>query len=152
VNDDHDVDRSAPVVAASEIAVAAPPDTVWEVLAAIDQWPSWNPDVKWASLEGDVAEGTRFRWKSGPGTITSILQRVERPRLIAWSGRTFGIDAVHVWRLEPGNAGTRVRTEESFHGVFARVFRRWLQKTLARTLDQGLRHLKAEAERRAVVL
>jgi uncharacterized protein YndB with AHSA1/START domain len=143
------IDERAPVVEASEILIAAPPETVWDVLAAIESWPAWNPDVKWASVEGEIAAGTRFRWKTGPGMVTSTLQRVERPRLIVWTGRTFGIDAVHVWRLEPRDGGTLVRTEESFGGVLARLFRRPLRKTLTRALESGLRHLKAEAERRA---
>jgi uncharacterized protein YndB with AHSA1/START domain len=143
------VDEGAPVVGASEIVIAAPPETVWDVLAALDRWPSWNPDVKSVSVEGEIAEGTRFRWKTGPGTVTSTLQRVERPRLIAWTGRTLGIDAVHVWRLEPRDGTTLVRTEESFAGVVARLFRWPLRKTLTGGLENGLRHLKAEAERRA---
>ncbi len=143
------VDEHAPVVGSAEILISADPETVWDVLAAIDGWPAWNPDVKWVSIEGDITEGTQFRWKSGPGTLTSTLRRLERPSLIAWTGRTFGIDAVHVWRFEPRNGGAFVRTEESFDGVVARLFRRPLRKTLAGALEGGLRHLKAEAERRA---
>jgi hypothetical protein len=143
------IDHSAPVVGASEIEIAAAPETVWDVLATIEAWPAWNPDVKSVSVEGEIAEGTKFRWKAGPGTITSTLRRVERPRLIAWTGRTFGIDAVHVWRLEAQDGSTLVRTEETFDGLLARLFRRPLRKTLAAGLESGLRHLKAEAERRA---
>lgn len=47
------IDESAPVVAASEIEVGAGSETVWAVLAAIERWPSWNPDVKWVSLRGE---------------------------------------------------------------------------------------------------
>jgi ligand-binding SRPBCC domain-containing protein len=137
------------VVATSEIVISAPAETVWDVLASIDAWPAWNPDVKWVSVKGDVVEGTQFRRKSGPGTVTSTLRWVERPRLIAWTGRTFGIDAVHVWRLEPQDGATFVRTEESFDGPLRACFRRSLRKTLDATLESGLRHLKIEAERRA---
>jgi hypothetical protein len=142
-------DPRAPVSGAREIAISADSETVWDVLAGIDHWPAWNPDVKWVSIEGDVVEGTRFRWKSGSGTLTSTLRRVNRPRLIAWTGRIFGIDAVHVWRFEPHDGGTLVRTEESFDGLVARILRRPLRKTLARALENGLRQLKVEAERRA---
>jgi uncharacterized protein YndB with AHSA1/START domain len=83
-------DARAPVIGAREIVISADPETVWEVLAGIDRWPAWNPDVKWVSVEGDVVEGTQFRWKSGSGTLTSTLRRVEPPRLIAWTGRIFG--------------------------------------------------------------
>jgi hypothetical protein len=60
-----------------------------------------------------------------------------------------GIDAVHVWRLEPQDGATFVRTEESFDGLVARLFRRSLRKRLDATLESGLRHIKIEAERRA---
>jgi uncharacterized protein YndB with AHSA1/START domain len=143
------IDRAAPVVGASEIVIEAPPDTVWDVLTAIEHWPSWNPDVKEVSIEGAVAPGTQFRWKAGPGTITSTLQHVDRPHVIAWTGRTFGMNAFHVWRLETENGATRLRTEETFDGLLARLFRRRMQKTLTDSLESGLRHLKAEAERRA---
>jgi hypothetical protein len=45
------------------------------------------------SIQGDLAEGSVFRWKAGAGTITSTIQRVEPPRLIAWTGGTLGIRA-----------------------------------------------------------
>jgi hypothetical protein len=43
-----------------------------------------------------------------------------------------------------------VLTEESYEGLVARLFRRPLQNALDRALDNGLRHLKVEVERRAV--
>jgi uncharacterized protein YndB with AHSA1/START domain len=149
VSSEPTIDPSAPVAGASEILIDAPPDTVWDGLTAIDDWPSWNPEVKEASLEGPVSSGTQFRWKAGPGTITSTLQHVDRPHVIAWTGRTFGMNAFHVWRLEPNNGATRVQTEETFDGLMARLFRRRLSKTLTTSLESGLRHLKTEAERRA---
>jgi hypothetical protein len=143
------IDRSAPVAGAAETSIGALPEIVWDVLLAIEDWPSWNPDVKEASLEGAVAPGTQFRWKSGPGTIVSTLQHVDRPRLVAWTGKTFGVKAFHVWRLEPRDEATLVRTEETFDGVVARLFRGRMHKMLTDGLENGLRHLKAEAERRA---
>ena len=110
------VNERAPVVGSSEIEIASPPQAVWDVLTAFERWPSWNPDVKSMSVRGGVAVGSQFRWKSGPGTITSTIRRVEPPRLIAWTGRTLGIKAIHVWTLEPRDDNTFVRTEESLEG------------------------------------
>jgi uncharacterized protein YndB with AHSA1/START domain len=132
----------------SEIEIAAPPETVWDVLTAIERWPSWNPDVKSVSMEGPAAEGSVFRWKAGPGTITPTIRRVEPPRLIAWTGKTLGIKAIHFYRLEPRDGKTLVRSEESYEGLVARLLRGTLQKTLDRALADGLRYLKNEAEQR----
>jgi uncharacterized protein YndB with AHSA1/START domain len=141
------VARDAPVLAFAELEIDAPVDIVWDTLTAIDEWPAWNPDVKAASLHGPVAAGSTFRWKAGPATISSTIERVERPTLIAWSGATLGIRAIHVWRLQPLDGRTRASTEESYSGLVARVLRRPLQKTLDKALGDGIRHLKAEAER-----
>ena len=140
---------NAPVVAAGAIEIAAQPEVVWDVMAAIDRWPSWNPDVKWASLDGELTAGSKFRWKAGPGTITSTLRCVEPPRLLSWSGQTMGVDAIHVWRLEPHGGGTLVRTQESWEGLVAWVLRGRMQKMLEDAIAAGLHHLKAEAERRS---
>jgi uncharacterized protein YndB with AHSA1/START domain len=142
------VNKQAPVVGASETEIAAAPEVVWYVLTAIDRWPSWNPQVKSMDLQGAVAEGSQFRWKAGPGTITSTIQRVDPPRLIAWTGKTLGIDAIHEYRLEPRDGKTLVQTEESYEGLVARLFRVPLQMTLDSALEEGLGYLKAEAERR----
>jgi hypothetical protein len=72
--------------------------------------------------------------------------RVERPRLIAWTGKTLGIKAVRVWHFDPRNGKTFVRTEESYDGLVVRLFHRAIQKTLDRALADGLRYLKTEVE------
>jgi uncharacterized protein YndB with AHSA1/START domain len=144
-----EIDQKAPVKGASEVEIAAPPEVVWDVLTKFDAWPSWNPEVKSMSFQGELEPGSEFRWKAGPSKLVSTLQRVEAPRAIEWTGRTMGIKAFHIWRLEPRNGKTVVRTEESFDGVLARLLRGSLQKTLDKSLEEGLQHLKAESERRA---
>jgi hypothetical protein len=142
------IDVRAPVVGAAEIEISAEADLIWNVLTAFERWPTWNPDIESISMHGDVAVGSMFRWKAGRTKITSTIQEVEPPRQIAWTGRTLGIRAIHVWWLEPSDGVTLVLTEEAYEGLVARLFRRPLQKALDRALDRGLRHLKAEVERR----
>jgi hypothetical protein len=144
-----EVDRRAPAVARADTAVSAPPDVVWAVLSDIDAWPEWNPAVSSASLEGPLEAGTRFRWKAGPGSITSTLRIVEPSRTIGWTGTTLGIRAVHVHRLDERDAATNVTSEESWNGLLVRLLRRPLAKRLQAELESGLGHLKAKAERRA---
>lgn len=146
-----EINKDAPAVSYGEIQVDASPEIVWAVLTDIERWPSWNPDVKSASPAGPLAKGTQFRWKAGPGTITSTLQFVEPPHLIAWTGKTFGIKAVHVHRLEPQGDATIVKSEESWDGLVVRVLRGSMTKTLQKSTESGLRHLKTEAERRTAM-
>ncbi len=68
--------------------------------------------------------------------------------MIAWSGKTLGIKALNGWLLQPRGVDTIVWEEESFDGLIARIFRTPLQTSLRRSLQNGLQHLKAEAERR----
>lgn len=144
-----EVDRNAPVVAESRITIAAGPDVVWATIADFERWPLWNPEVKSMSLDGPVAEGTTFQWEAGPSTITSTLRCVDPPREIGWTGRTLGIDAVHVWRFEPSDGQTLATTAESWAGWLPRLIRGPMRKQLQTALDAGLTPLKAEAERRA---
>ena len=142
-----EVDHNAPAVVRAETVVAEPPDAVWRLISDIDSWPAWNPDVRSARLEGELAPGSTFRWKAGPGTIVSTLRSVEPEREIGWSGRTMGIDALHVYRLEPVGDGTRVVSEESWAGLPVRLLRARMRRTLERSLRTGLEHLEAAARR-----
>ena len=143
-----DIDRSAPAIAEGEIRIVAPPETVWEVIADVPAWPSWNPDVKTMRVEGPVAHGTTFRWKSGSSSLVSTLKVVDPPREIAWTGVTMGIHAVHVFQFEPSDGGTRARSAESFRGLIPTVLRGYSRNVLQRGIDRMLALLKEEAERR----
>jgi hypothetical protein len=87
---------------------------------------------------GAVQPGTTFSWKSGPGTITSTFQLVDRPTELAWTGKTLGIPAIHVYRLRPSDqrlGHTVVWTEESWSGLLARLLRRRFTTTLKTAID-----------------
>jgi len=143
------IDRSAAATAAGETQIDADPQAVFSVIAAIDDWPAWNPDVKSAKLEGPLRSGTAFRWKSGPGTIASTLQVVNPPTEIGWTGKTMGIKATHVFRFEPNDGGTLAHSEESFEGLIPRLLPGYSRKTLDKAIKGVLSQLKTEAERRA---
>ena len=145
------INEDAPAIARSEVEVEADPETVWEVLCDIDHWPDWNPEVRTADLSGPLEPGTVFHWRSGQATITSTICEVDRPHVLAWTGRSFGMNAIHVFRLEESDGKTVVTTEELWDGLAARLLRGWSQKALQTTIDGGPIYLKAEAERRATV-
>jgi uncharacterized protein YndB with AHSA1/START domain len=144
-----DIDRSAPVLARSEIRIASDPETVWATLTDFSGWPGWKTDIRSMRFDGRLEPGTTFRWKAGGVAITSTLREIDPPASIAWTGSAFGIAAVDTFRLRPVEGGTEIVEEESWPGLLPRLLRSRLAWTLQSSLDQGLQSLKAEAERRA---
>jgi hypothetical protein len=144
-----EINRSAPAIAEGRLQINADPHTVFSVIAAIAEWPSWNPDVKSVQIDDAVEPGTTFRWKSGASSLTSTLQVVDPPGEIAWTGTTMTIKAIHVFRFEPNEGGTLARSEESWDGALARLFKSSSRKSIDKAIKNVLSHLKTEAERRA---
>ena len=143
-----DIARSAPVVERAEIEVRAPVETVWRIISDFSNWPSWNKGVTRMEFPGPLAVGSVFEWVGGGAKIKSKIEEVEELRRLAWSGRTLGIRAYHVWVFTPEGNTTRVLTEESFDGLVAKLFSGYLRKSLSRALHDGLAALKLESESR----
>ena len=144
-----DIDRTAPAIAEGEIRIAAAPEVVWDAVSDLERWPSWSPDIKSVTLDGPLAPGTVFRWRSRSTSLTSTLRVVDPPRELGWTGTTMGIRAVHVFRFEPRDGGTLVRSEESWDGLLAKLLKGYSRRTLDKGIRDWLARLKAEAERRA---
>lgn len=142
-----EIDRSAPATAEGEIDIPAPPQVVWDVMSDIESWPSWNPDIKVARLEGPLAPGTVFRWKATT-SLVSRLEVVDPPHEIAWTGTTMGIRAVHVYRFEADDGGTLARSWESWDGLIPNMLKGYSRRTLREGIGKSLRLLKQEVERR----
>jgi hypothetical protein len=52
------INEEAPVVAKVKIEINADPHTVWTILADIEAWPHWNPDIKSVNMDGELKVGT----------------------------------------------------------------------------------------------
>ena len=145
---DVDIDRDAPATADGEIRIAAPPETVWSVMADLAAWPSWNTDVTSMTVGGPLEPGTTFRWKSGSASLVSTLRVLDPARGIGWTGRTMGITAVHVFKFEPLDGGTLARSANRIRGLIPSVFTKYSRNVPQRGIDRILASLKVEAERR----
>lgn len=142
-----EIDSKAPVNHSDSIIINAPVERVWQIMSNIEKWPEWNPEIKWAKLNGKLAPGATFAWKAGPGKIRSTIEVVDTNKFLAWSGRTMGISAIHVWKMEADNGKTILTTEESWDGLLARIFKVQSKKTLEKAISSGLMLLKNEAEK-----
>lgn len=143
-----EINGKAPAVGYEEALVKASIETVWDLLSDLEGWPGWNKSVSKMELKGDVKAGTLFVWVADGSRMISKIEELDRPGRIVWSGRLFGIRAIHVWEFVEKDGATLVRTRESFDGLVVKLFRRPVKRILDKALKQGIMALKIEAESR----
>ena len=141
-----EINRQAPLVGHKEVFVQASPEVVWKIHTAINDWPQWQPSLDMADLEGPLAVGSIFQWKSGGLTITSTIQVVKPNQQIGWTGKALGTRASHIWNLEPHNGGTMLTTEESMEGWLVSILKLIMPKFLESSLDTWMQSLKNKVE------
>lgn len=139
------INKQAPVLCSKTIEINAPRQKVWTILSDINNWPNWNPAVKEAKLLGPLAVGSKFIWKAGVN-LTSELVVVEPDEIIAWTGKTMGINVIHIYKLTSKANKTIVVTEESAEGVLVTLLKGYMQKTFDQALNDGLLYLKKATE------
>ncbi|QMU28031.1 SRPBCC family protein [Adhaeribacter radiodurans] len=141
------INDQAPVVCSQKILIQARVEQVWSVLTNISNWRSWMPNVKETRLNGSLAPETTFDWKTGGMKIHSKLHTVSPYKFFGWTGKVYGIYAIHNWVLTDLGETTEVQVSESMTGILAWLFRKMLTKTLAQDMAQSLEFLQAASEK-----
>lgn len=140
------INKNAPVFAHKEIIIEAPIENVWNTQTDIEGWPTWQPDITSATLDGELKAGTIFHWKAKGLGIISKLHTVEKNRQIGWTGISLGMSAIHNWKFESQGNVTRVITEESLSGWLARLMKLFDPHFLEKSLEASLKILKDRVE------
>lgn len=139
----------APVISSGKIEINAPVSRVWVVLTSISDWAQWQTDISHPRLIGELRPGASFTWKTGGVGIRSTLHTVNPYCEFGWTGKTFGMFAIHNWVLTGEGSVTTVEVEESMEGILAMLFRKSFQQNLESGMTRWLQLLKQESERRA---
>jgi uncharacterized membrane protein len=138
-----------PVVASAEIVANAPIQKVWEIETDLDNWENWNSDIESMEVNGDIGVGTVFVWKAGGITIESTITEYEPNTRIAWKGKTFGIEAYHVWNFTERGEATYINTEERFTGILPWLLPGTMRDQIDKALKHGVQVLKNAAENKS---
>ena len=141
------INPNAPVISKSQIEIAAPVHSVWNVLTGISNWPSWQKAVTKTTVHGEIKEGTAFDWKAGGLSFKSKIHTCVPESMFGWTGKTIGTDAVHNWFFEARGTSTLVKVEESLEGILPKLFKGFFQKNLDDGLKRSLVELKMAAEK-----
>jgi len=141
------INNNAPVKCSKTITINASSEEVWNVLTKIDNWAIWQTDISNPKLNGELNPNTTFDWKSGGAKIHSTLHTVEPFKNLGWTGKTFGMFAIHNWSLTETNGQTKVSVEESMEGFFAKLLKKPFNKSLENGMQKWLELLKQECEK-----
>ncbi|WP_194972588.1 SRPBCC family protein [Aquiflexum lacus] len=85
--------------------------------------------------------------KTGGAKIHSMLHTVEPCKNFGWTGKTFGMFAIHNWTLTELNGQTIVSVDESMKGLLAKLLKRSFNKNLEKGMQNWLDLLKQECEK-----
>jgi hypothetical protein len=133
--------RSAPIHVVNRIELATPATVVWARLIRAVNWPDWYANSAKVGIDGgglDLSEGARFTWRTFGVNLVSHVKEFVPGERIAWEAKAVGVNAYHAWLITPTAGGCQVLTEETQHGLVARIGRlifpgrmeRWHQRWL----------------------
>jgi Polyketide cyclase / dehydrase and lipid transport len=141
------INENAPVKCSKQIAIHSTGENVWSVLTNINNWANWQTDISKPILNGDLKPETTFDWKTGGVKIHSTLHTVEPLTKFGWTGKTFGMYAIHNWTLTEKDGITIVEVNESMEGFLTYLFKKSFNSSLEKGMQKWLDLLKTECER-----
>lgn len=141
-----DVDTTAPVLVHRHAHVRAPLEAVWRHHVEAAGWPRWNPEIAQVDIDGELAVGTTFTWRTHGLDITSVVTDVDPLAGTRWAGVTGGITGEHVWTFTAEEGGVRVDSVESWAGDPVSADVAGMRTALAGSLDTWLARLRTACE------
>jgi len=140
--------KNTHVFVSNEIAIPAPPETIWAWLIRAKSWPEWYSNSSNVDLQGpNLAAGMTFHWKTFGVSLESRVREFVSCQRLAWDAKSFGVNAYHAWLLDPRPDGTtRVLTEETQNGWIARPGSALMPNRMHRFHQLWLEGLSAKAQ------
>ncbi|XOV95193.1 MAG: SRPBCC family protein [Bacteroidota bacterium] len=136
------INEDANVRDRQSIIINSPTENVWKLLADVEDWQHWNHDIK-IDRYSSTEEGETFKWQIKGHSILSTFQKVDAPRLLAWTSKSQMQKAVNVWKLENAGNQTIVSVEVSVQGLSTFFYS---HQKLHSSLLSWLSRLKLKAE------
>ena len=126
----------------------ARPSSVWGVLVDADGWPSWNPGLASAHLDGPLQNGTTGRTTQASGqkghfVVTEVQEGASFVNQAKVPGAVLRFQH-NIEALDP--ARTRVTLGATLEGPMAQVWGLLFGRTIAGYMPTAVRQLVARAQ------
>jgi uncharacterized protein YndB with AHSA1/START domain len=105
----------------AEAVVAAPVDHVFGLLADVERWPDWVPDV--TAVNGMLGQQCTFEVHLRGERFEVLVAEHQAPHRIGWTAIADELQIYQAWLFAPDLAGTRVTTEVVAVGPAAAAYR-----------------------------
>lgn len=121
---------------------------VWALLADIDSWPQWDPEVTWARLDAPLAAGATGTLKPARGPKARfVVTRAEAGRRLTDVTRLPFAKLEFDHLIEEAGAGTRLTHRVTISGALAPLFARLIGTRARATLPAAMTALAELAAR-----
>jgi hypothetical protein len=131
------------------VDIAAPPDTVWAVMADVERWHEWTPSVRGIRLLGKrpitVGATALVRQPKFPPAVWKVSELLPG-RSFTW---TTGAPGMHVFgrhSVEPAAVGSRATLHLHYDGPVGRLLARMTRDITNRYLEFEAAGLKQRSE------
>lgn len=131
--------------------IKAPRARVFSKYSNVSAWPTWDPDVKAASLTGDFVSGAKgvIVPHGGPKSEIVFIEVVADKKFIAQCKLPLCIMRFEHELQDENGSITRATHRVIFTGLLAPVFGRLIGSGMRKTLPNSLAGLKRAAEEMA---
>ena len=127
--------------------IAAPAATVFALYADVAGWPSWDPDLKSASLQGGLVSGAvgEVVPHSGPKSALHFVEVIANKSIRMQCKLPLGM--MHFDYELQSQGGTTVATHRTtFSGLLTPIWSRLIGSSMKKSLPAALAGLKSKAE------
>lgn len=137
----------------TEILIHSAPEKVWKILTNFEDYPHWNPFIKF--IKGEPKEGNKITARIEPPesngmTFKPKILKCETNTELTWLGHFLlkGLfDGEHTFRLVDNENGTTTfQQNETFKGLLVPLFEKQLENNTKRGFQEMNKKLKKLAE------
>lgn len=139
-----------PVFVRNEINIQSSKEDIWFWLTNAITWPEWYPNASNVQIlnqkDTHLLTGTKFKWRTFKANVNCEIKEFTPDHILAWEGKTLGLQAYHAWEIIPTKNGCKVITEEAQIGWLSRIGKIFMPNQLYDQHQIWLEGLKEKAE------